>query len=91
MSPTNPDCREVVTVTHNMQQAEQTRDALSKAIYARIFDFLVEVSALAVVTRNAQNQNRSAHNKAIYVRLIVKVFAPSNLESQYTNVSCKIF
>jgi myosin heavy subunit len=36
-------CREVVTVTHNMQQAEQTRDALSKAIYSRIFDFLVEV------------------------------------------------
>jgi myosin heavy subunit len=35
--------REVVTVTHNMQQAEQTRDALSKAIYSRIFDFLVEV------------------------------------------------
>jgi myosin heavy subunit len=59
----NYDCREVVTVTHNVQQAEQTRDALSKAIYARIFDFLVEVSALAL------EQLLDALSKSIYARI----------------------
>ncbi len=41
-----PPGREVVTVTHNVEQAEQTRDAVSKALYSRLFDFLVEVGGL---------------------------------------------
>ncbi|KAM9328849.1 unconventional myosin-If [Gastrophryne carolinensis] len=33
---------ESITVTLNVEQANYTRDALSKALYSRIFDFLVE-------------------------------------------------
>ncbi|KAG8593994.1 hypothetical protein GDO81_001028 [Engystomops pustulosus] len=33
---------ESITVTLNVEQATYTRDALSKALYSRIFDFLVE-------------------------------------------------
>ncbi|KAE8631923.1 hypothetical protein XENTR_v10001359 [Xenopus tropicalis] len=33
---------ESITVTLNVEQASYTRDALSKALYARVFDFLVE-------------------------------------------------
>lgn len=35
---------ERIEVTHNVEQAEFTRDALSKTLYSRIFDFLVNVS-----------------------------------------------
>ena len=34
---------EVLDVTCNVQQAESTRDALAKGIYARLFDYLVQV------------------------------------------------
>ncbi|NP_001086041.1 myosin IF L homeolog [Xenopus laevis] len=33
---------ESITVTLNVEQASYTRDALSKALYSRVFDFLVE-------------------------------------------------
>lgn len=35
---------ESIDVTLNREQACHTRDALSKALYARLFDYLVEVS-----------------------------------------------
>ena len=35
---------EKVEVTLNVEQATQARDALAKALYARLFDFLVDVS-----------------------------------------------
>ena len=35
---------ESISVTLNTEQACFTRDALSKALYARLFDFLVDVS-----------------------------------------------
>ena len=35
---------ESIDVTLNVEQAAYTRDALAKGLYARIFDFLVEVS-----------------------------------------------
>lgn len=34
---------EKIDVTLNVQQADYTRDALAKGIYARLFDYLVEV------------------------------------------------
>ena len=36
---------ESVEVTLNVDQAAYTRDALAKVLYARLFDFLVEVRA----------------------------------------------
>lgn len=36
---------ESISVTLNMEQACFSRDALSKALYARLFDFLVDVSS----------------------------------------------
>lgn len=35
--------QERIDVTLNVQQAEYTRDALAKGIYARLFDYLVTV------------------------------------------------
>ena len=35
---------EMVNKTLNVEQAEGTRDALAKAIYYRLFEFLVQVS-----------------------------------------------
>lgn len=34
---------ESINVTLNQEQATYTRDALAKALYARVFDYLVEV------------------------------------------------
>lgn len=40
---------ESIDVTLNVEQACYTRDALSKALHARVFDYLVEVRGLGFV------------------------------------------
>lgn len=39
---------ESINVTLNVEQAAYTRDALAKGLYARLFDFLVEVSGTSI-------------------------------------------
>lgn len=45
--------KESIDVTLNVEQACYTRDALSKALHSRVFDFLVEVSGCTPTTRHA--------------------------------------
>ena len=42
---------EILDVTMNVEQATYTRDALSKALYARMFDFLVKSVNNAMANR----------------------------------------
>lgn len=54
---------ESITVTLNVEQAAYTRDALAKGLYARVFDFLVEVSGRERPRRGggAQQAAKVAH------------------------------
>jgi myosin-1 len=49
--------QERINVTLNQEQAEYTRDALAKGIYAKLFDYLVEVvnNAMLVKDQNMVN------------------------------------
>lgn len=43
---------EKTEVTFNVEQAEFARDALSKALYSKLFDYLVDVSSCICISRS---------------------------------------
>ena len=42
---------EMIDKTNNVYQADQTRDALAKGLYSRLFDYLVQVRTNKIVLR----------------------------------------
>ena len=57
---------EDINVTHNVEQAIYTRDALAKALYSRLFDFLVESVNQALNIPNSSSRNLSIGILDIY-------------------------
>lgn len=66
---------ESISVTLNTEQACFTRDALSKALYARIFDYLVDVSLqLQINICNLLILDSSQHTDQISILVLAKTF-----------------
>uniref|UniRef100_A0AC34EZQ8 Uncharacterized protein n=1 Tax=Panagrolaimus sp. ES5 TaxID=591445 RepID=A0AC34EZQ8_9BILA len=57
---------EEIDITHNVEQAIYTRDALAKALYTRMFDFLVESVNKALDIPGSTNRNLSVGILDIY-------------------------
>lgn len=64
---------ESISVTLNTEQACFSRDALSKALYARLFDFLVDVSACTVPAHFLLCSLTAAHSRSCFcVSVLIK-------------------
>jgi myosin heavy subunit len=50
---------ETIDMKLNKEQAEFTRDALAKAVYARLFDYLVQVRGNICFNISLSNQSQS--------------------------------
>lgn len=57
---------ESITVTLNVEQAAYTRDALAKGLYARVFDFLVEVCGPSGLGQARPWRGEDAHHPLLY-------------------------
>jgi len=78
--------KESVQVTLNPEQAAYTRDALAKALYARLFDYLVEVN-LQSFHSGGSRKNIWGPDPSSFGRLSKITIEPINSTSSRTTVS----
>lgn len=63
---------ESINVTLNQEQATYTRDALAKALYARLFDYLVEVASFILTSVFVVAAKAAFHHVFLFFSLLLQ-------------------